>query len=174
MAWTTPTTVNPGDAILASLWNTQVRDNLLELAPFTAAWTSWTPAVTGNGFTITQGNSTVSGRYLKVGKFVAFWGQWNFGSTTSIGAGSGTFSLSIPVTAQSAQTLTNVQIIALDSGTAHYPLLNLSVDNTTSLIRAAPQGAGSTFVVQSSITSGNPFTWAVNDAVYWSGTYEAA
>lgn len=27
MAWTTPTTVNPGDAILSSLWNEQVRDN---------------------------------------------------------------------------------------------------------------------------------------------------
>ena len=31
MAWTTPVTVNAGDAILASLWNEQVRDNLANL-----------------------------------------------------------------------------------------------------------------------------------------------
>lgn len=31
MPWTTPSTVNAGDAILASLWNEQVRDNMASL-----------------------------------------------------------------------------------------------------------------------------------------------
>lgn len=31
MAWTAPVTVAPGDAILASLWNEQVRDNLIAI-----------------------------------------------------------------------------------------------------------------------------------------------
>lgn len=174
MAWTTPTTVNPGDAILASLWNTQVKDNLLELAPFAAEWTNWTPTLVGSGFTITQGNSAKSGKYLKVGKFVTFWGKWVFGSTTSFGAGSGSFDMSLPFTAKNADTLAGLQIVVLDSGTAHYPFLNLAVDNSTTVLRATPMSASASYVIQSSVNATVPFTWAVNDAVWWAGTYETA
>ena len=174
MAFTTPGTAVAGDVLTAAFWNTNVRDNMVELAPFFTGWTSWTPALTGSGFTITQGNSTVVGKYLKVGRFVTFWAQWVFGSTTSFGAGVGGLSLTIPVQAADARNLSGVQSILLDNGTAHYPGLNRAVDNTTTIVNITSILSSGTYSQQGSISSTIPFTWVVNDAVYWSGTYEAA
>lgn len=71
MAWTTPTTQNPGDAILASLWNAQVKDNLLEFADlFLSNWISYTPTVDqGTTKNITN---TATARYIQVGNLVLF------------------------------------------------------------------------------------------------------
>lgn len=68
MAWTNPTTVNPGDAILASLWNAQVKDNLAEFNElFAADWVSWTPVIRQNG---TRTSTTNYARYIQIGTLV--------------------------------------------------------------------------------------------------------
>lgn len=94
MAWTTPTTVNPGDAILASLWNTQVKDNLLEFAPLFAAWTSYTPQI-DQGATTNITKTVSYARYLKVGRLAIV--QFRLDVT-----GSGTAGSAVTVTLPSA------------------------------------------------------------------------
>ena len=89
MAWTTPGTAVAGDVLTAAFWNTQVRDNLIELAPFSAAWTSYTSTI-GNGWTL--GTGTITASYLQVGKFVAVRLKFTVGNGTK-GAGIPTFTL---------------------------------------------------------------------------------
>ena len=65
MAWTTPGTAVAGDVLTAAFWNTQVRDNMIELAPFFASWTSYTPTLSQGG---AVAKTVETARYLKVGK----------------------------------------------------------------------------------------------------------
>jgi hypothetical protein len=67
MAWTTPGTATAGEVLTASFWNTQVRDNMVELAPYFASWTTWTPTITQNG---TRTATVNYARYVKIGRIV--------------------------------------------------------------------------------------------------------
>jgi len=67
MPWTTPATLSARDRISAAFWNTQVRDNMVELAPYFAAWTTWTPTISQNG---TRTSTVNSARYIKIGRNV--------------------------------------------------------------------------------------------------------
>lgn len=156
MAWTTPTTVNPGDAILASLWNTQVKDNLLELAPFFADWTSFTPTLTN----MSAGNGTHSSRYLKIGRLVIIRYEFTFGSTTTI-SGAPVFSLPAGVSASGPFLATQVEF--LDAGTTRYKGM-IEVENNTQVVCQA-LSASSSYVVQSAPNATTPFTWTTNDKV---------
>ena len=92
MAWTTPGTATAGDVLTASFWNTQVRDNMIELAPFMTTFTSWTPTIAQNGTrTITNTNS----KYVKIGRFV--FGRVNV-TITNAGTSGNLISCSYPVT----------------------------------------------------------------------------
>ena len=157
MAWTTPTTVNPGDAILASLWNTQVKDNLLELAPFSAAWTSFTPTLTN----VTAGNGTHSSAYLKVGRLVIVRYEFTLGSTSSI-SGAPVFSLPSGITVSGALLATQVEF--LDAGTTRYVGM-VEVENNTNVVCQALSASGS-YVGQVAPTSTIPFTWTTGDRIY--------
>ena len=67
MAFVTPTDVTVGSVLTASRYNSDVVENMTELAPFFSAWTSWTPVVTqGVNPTFTNTRS----RYIKVGRLV--------------------------------------------------------------------------------------------------------
>jgi hypothetical protein len=92
MAWITPTDVNPGDAILASLYNQDVVANGTELAPFFAAWTAWTPTVTSSSGTLTTVTVQVA-RYNKVGSFA--WVKFAV-IIDNAGSGGGALRISLP------------------------------------------------------------------------------
>ena len=65
MPWTTPGTATAGEVLTAAFWNTQVRDNMVELAPFFATWTSYSPTVEQ----VSTRTSTIqNARYVTVGK----------------------------------------------------------------------------------------------------------
>ena len=70
MAWTTPGTATAGNVLTAAFWNTQVRDNMVELAPLTAAWTSFTPTLWQGAATPNINKTVLYSKYLKVGKLV--------------------------------------------------------------------------------------------------------
>jgi hypothetical protein len=67
MAWTTPGTATAGEVLTASFWNTQVRDNMIELdGPFTSQST-WTPTLDQNGARTKTVNRAA---YTKIGNFL--------------------------------------------------------------------------------------------------------
>jgi len=95
VAWTTPATASAGStALTAAFWNTNVRDNLSELAPFFAAWTSYTPTITAASGTPTTVSAT--GRYLKIGRLVLFSTQV---TVTTVGTAAGNMQVALPFTA---------------------------------------------------------------------------
>lgn len=94
MAWTTPGTAVAGAVLEADFWNSNVRDNLSELAPFFAAWTSYTPTITAASGTPTTVSAT--GRYLKIGRLVLFSTQV---TVTTVGTAAGNMQVALPFTA---------------------------------------------------------------------------
>lgn len=93
MAWTTPGTATAGSVLTASFWNEQVRDNMVELAPFSAAWTSHAPTVTSSSGTFTS--VSCSAKYVKVGKLVVWTG---IVTVTTAGTAAGNMYVPLPVT----------------------------------------------------------------------------
>ena len=170
MAWTTPGTAVAGSVLTSSFWNAQVRDNLLEVAPFFAAWTTWTP--TWTNFTIgTGGSATNTGKYLKIGKFVAFWGQGTLGSS---GASVGTnVNVTVPVTAANKASY-NITITCIDTGVQSYPLTFPHQDATTTQFRIMVPISSTTYVENRDVAANVPFTWGAGDSIFFAGTYEAA
>ena len=82
MTWTAPSTASVGGAVTAALWNSDVRDNMTELAPFFAAWTSYTPVIK-QGVTLTK--TVTYAKYVQIGKIV--WGNIRLGITSAGTAG---------------------------------------------------------------------------------------
>lgn len=173
MAWVTPTNVSTGDVLTAAKWNQDVVENWNALG---GAWTSFTPSLTGFGtLSITQGNSTVSGSYIKVGRYVRFWAKWTFGSTTSFSGAAAPMVCSLPVTAANSQAAAaGVVCTVVDNGSAHYQFMTLNSDSTTTAVLVGPIVTSGTYGSQGNVSGTVPFTWAVNDVVWWAGTYEAA
>lgn len=131
------------------------------------AWQTWAPSYSN----ITIGDGTVVAKYIQIGKTVT--GQFTFtlGSTSAIG-NSGT--ISTPVTASSNYTAQNNVIgpcIFLDSGTIAYSgIVRLE---TTTTFRPIVGKADTTYLGTAGITATIPHTWAVNDVISFSFTYEA-
>ena len=94
MAWTTPGTAVAGAVLEADFWNSNVRDNLNEIAPFFAAWTSYTPTITAASGTPTTVSATC--RYLKIGRLVLFSTQV---TVTTVGTAAGNMQVALPFTA---------------------------------------------------------------------------
>ena len=92
MAWTTPGTAVAGDVLTAAFWNSNVRDNSLELAPFFSAWTDFSPTFS-QGATITYTKRRT--RYLQIGKLVIAQVSVDF---TSAGTAGNVLSMTLPVT----------------------------------------------------------------------------
>lgn len=164
MAFTTPGTAVAGDVLTASFWNTNVRDNLTELAPFFTAWTSWTPATSGWAATFTM----TEAKYLKVGRCVSFYALMTFSAT---GAGSG-LTVTLPITASSANASANMNALILDTGTQYFAAQVL--DSSTTAIRIAPVAADQTYAYMGSLSNSVPMSWVAGDKIWFGGTYEAA
>ena len=164
MAWTTPATATAGStALTAAFWNEQVRDNLVELAPFTAAWTSFTPSWSN----VTVGNGTNTGGYIRVGKLVSYWAKFVLGSTSAITA---TPVLTLPVAAKSSQIGCHNGLFE-DSGTGYFLIMPRVAGPT---VECYAGGAGGTYVGANVLNATVPFTWTTNDIIWISGIYESA
>lgn len=157
-SFTTPKTWASGDVLTAADMNTYVRDNLNW---WLAAWTSYTPTLTN----ITLGNGTVAGAYRQVGTVVTFRAQFTFGSTSSV---SSQGRLSLPVTASAQFQMVDAWAV---HGSSFYQLWG-EITNAGTLDRILRNGGGTT--ADTLISGTNPFTWATNDILVVTGTYEAA
>jgi hypothetical protein len=133
-------------------------------------WTSYTPTLAGTGWAV--GAGSVSGYYSKLGKNINFQIRVVFGAGATFGAGRPT--LTLPVTARSVSgNIDFVTDIAYldDSATLRY---QGTCDMTTTTVDLFVWNSAGTYVVASGLTSTVPMTWAANDVIYVSGTYEAA
>jgi len=162
MAWTTPGTATAGDVLTAAFWNTQVRDQFIELAPFMSAWTAYTPGL-GGGWG--QGNGTLTGSYIKVGRWVACRFELTFGSTSTYGAGAPTITL--PFNA-AAGFYSNAIVDLVDSGTDNYignAYLNPGAYGVGAVGIRVMRVDG-TYTIVRDVTNTVPFTWTTNDKIY--------
>lgn len=129
-------------------------------APSTYA-PSWTASVTNP----TIGNGTITGKFVQVGKLVIAWVRVLFGSTTA--AGSGSYFLSLPVTAADAELVFGSGS-ALDAGTARYSL-NVAPDSTTRFSMTEPD-----LTAPNDVSPTRPFTFGTDDSFGVTAIYLAA
>jgi hypothetical protein len=130
--------------------------------------TSYTPVLTANtGNPVLGTGSSVTGRYLlHGGNLCTYWGNINFG-TSGVSAGTGQYFVSLPVAA---------------SGSTVGPTVGSAVlrDISGSVIQSATSYLFSSATTISLVYGGNvvtnasPWTWAAQDYIAWSLTYETA
>ncbi len=142
-----------------------LRDNIAG-----AAWVSWSPTWTN----LSVGDGTAVYAYVQVGKTVHFRIKLIFGSLTSV-SGSVDFTLPVNSIAAYAGVGESAEIgLAkyLDSGTATYTgvvQLHLTASKATLLAL----GTAGSYLNNLALNSTAPFTWAVNDEIHITGTYES-
>lgn len=130
------------------------------------AWDTYTPVDTN----VTIGNGTQVARFVRLGRTIHFLWSLTFGTTTSFGAG---VSIGIPVAAATPGAwICGVYI--LDSGTQDYSAgARINAGGSIARITLGIT-TGTAITGGGGVTSTIPFTWAVNDILQVSGTYEAA
>lgn len=141
-----------------------------DIANFGAYTTSWTPTFTN----LTIGSGTLVSRYTQIGKKIDFRIALTFAADTSI---AGDVAFTLPVTGITGMIAREPIGMATlyDSGTAVYEgmvILDLTNPTTKALIRT--YNVASTYPAIAALSSLIPHGWAVNDAIYLYGTYEAA
>ena len=164
MAWTTPGTATAGEVLTAAFWNTQVRDNMVELAPFSEAWTSYTPTI--GGFTL--GNGTITGGYLKVGRFVNIRIKFVLGSTSGT---SSFLTFTVPFAIASQSEIAAGSCMFLDGGTRYLGTVLNGPSNTSFEVLAV--NASATYATLAPIQATVPFSWGANDEVFVRFSYQA-
>ena len=167
MAWTNPATATAGStALTAAFWNEQVRDNLAIFNEISAGWTTWTPVLQTGGVNVTLGSgSTSTGRYLRLGNIVFGEFYIKFG-TSGVSVGAGTMSLqALPVTA-TGQSEANMVI---GSCWATDATGNMVIGVFSVARNFISDGPGNYVWTQTV-----PFTWAANDSIRCSFTYQCA
>lgn len=126
----------------------------------TGAWTSYTPTWSG-----TLGNGTLAGAYIKIGRIIIARASVTWGTTTSHGASTQTFSL--PVTAIAGEA-------AFWSGGARI----LDTSASTNFQRHGFLNATTTIAFASEagviVTNTVPMTWANGDNMSAKFIYESA
>lgn len=138
--------------------------------PSLGAWTAYTPTLGGTGWAL--GNGTVSGEYVQIGKVIHFRGAVMFGSTSTFSA-TNDLTVTIPITraSKSASHCVNVRLSDASAGAEYVSTTLIGNAGTTFTVKAF---VASTAGEQQPIRSTTPFTWATSDAIFFSGTYEAA
>ena len=134
-----------------------------------AAWQSWTPTVSASGGSPTIGNGTMTAKYIKIGKTVSYRIDITCGSTTNFGTGG--LTLTLPLTAASSTSLSPIGVAYMrdDSTTSKLGGVVTLASTTTLQIFA-----NSSISAVPAVFSTSPWTWATNDTLQLSGTYEAA
>lgn len=133
------------------------------------AWAAYTPAWTGSTGNPSLGNGTLTGRYCRIGDLVVCQGRLIAGSTTTFG--SGTYSISLPVTSANAFGSNGIIGSAWlrDASGNDYQMQLIDVGTTFS---GRPGAA--TFGGNSAWAATTPMTMANGDWVSWHCLYEAA
>lgn len=129
------------------------------------AWTAYSPAWTGSVTNPTIGNGSITGAYRRRGDTVTMRVEILIGSTTTFG--SGDYFISLPLSASTSYSQI-VPLYGLDSGTTNYVALLL-------FGRAITDGAKGKWIFDQVAAPGSPtspFTWANNDVVVVTGSYE--
>jgi hypothetical protein len=163
MAWTTPGTATAGDVLTAAFWNAEVRDNMVELAPFSAAWTSYTPTL-AQGVSTNISKTVNYAKYVRVGKVV-----WLAVKVSITGAGSAGSSITVSLPVSSAASA-----VIFGSGMFYDASSNLTyagggfVNTGTTVAIYAHGAAGNVVGVSPNIATAN------GDEFFVSLTYEAA
>lgn len=128
----------------------------------TDAWTSYVPAVTG----VTMGNGTVTGRHKTIGKTVHVNVRLTMGTTSSV---TGTLGVALPSVPKLNTFQSGTALFKDDSANAYH--IGIAVGNYTASPPAeANLLTATTPSVLASATA--PFTWATNDFLEFSLTYE--
>lgn len=131
-------------------------------------WFSFTPSWTN----LTPGSGTNVGYYAKIGRTILMRVRFVYGSGSSVGSNP---ILTLPVTSSSNISTNTSNIgsgMALDSGTANYPLVLKQVSTTTVVVEC--MSANTTYVQDVTISSTVPFTWTTNDEIVINFFYESA
>lgn len=166
MTWTIPRTWVAGEIVTASMLNTHVRDNFNAIG----TWTDYTPAWTAATTNPVLNNGTKAGRYIQAGDLVFVDILVTMGSTTTYG--SGTWSISLPITPR--------------SGVGHFlavsAVLNSSSPNRRLGMTSRISSSTPNMYVANSATIGDwnamsgtvPGGWVSGDNFQVSGNYEQA
>ena len=138
------------------------------------AWTAYTPALTASTTNpvISGTGAYDAGTYVKVGRLVVGKGKIQFGSTGS--AGSGTYSISLPVTARAVgageSDLVGTGFLFNGGTNAYYQVQLLQQTTTTVFLYYAATYNGAA----TAVASATPFAWANNMSMTFNFQYEAA
>lgn len=164
---TTPRTWVAGEIVTATEMNTEVRDAVTGIQ---AAWTSYTPALTASTTNPTLGSgSQQTGAYLQMGKTIFAQGHIAFGSS-GVAAGSGRYSISIPVAATGSSSFAaGIGIFQDASGTETWAFMPRVFTSTTFLMYLDQQVAGTL-----GIGSAAPVVPAASDSFDFLVIYQAA
>jgi hypothetical protein len=135
---------------------------------WTGNWISYTPAWTAVTTNPVLGNGTLTGGYRRIGGQVDFWINLAAGSTTTYG--SGTYLLSLPVSAVGSEWNGEYTVRLLNDGIQWYP--NYIGSGTVI-------GSGTTFYVSDTARAvfwnpTSPFTFGTADKCIVSGSYRVA
>lgn len=124
-------------------------------------WTSYTPTFAN----VTLGLSVVAARYQRIGQTINAIGRVTLGAGFTMGANP-TISLPVPAASWIQSDTPLGPATFLDSGSTYYAAWMRYHSTTQMMPIPSPSGTG--------IAATVPFVWAVNDAVLWNITYEAA
>lgn len=147
------------------LWNkagTGTTEGIDWLVDYEGRWVSYTPTI--GGFSLGTG-STTEGKYTRRGKTATFKVLTKMGTSPTA---AGAWTTTLPVTAAEAGERYSLTAYALDAGANYYDALALYDAST----QVAVYGTGTNGVAVGLNALG--FTWAVNDIVSVTGTYEVA
>lgn len=129
----------------------------------TWASNAYTPTWGNTGTANSVGNGTLTGTYFRIGALVHFAIVLNWGSTTS--SGNGTWTFTLPLTATGDGVDGGVHVLLADAtGPTYYPGATLTTSGTVFQLKtlASPYG---------NVTATAPFTWASGDYLRLAGWY---
>lgn len=157
--WTaTPRTWVAGEVPTAANFNTDVRDFG---RAFADAWTSYTPTLTAS--TTSPTNWTQTGYYMRAGKLVI--ARFRLEAGASMTKGSGTYRVALPVNANVSTPQYTGALLLVDASPATRGVYMAEITVASYLTIFGSAGT---------VTDTNPWTWAANDLITGTITYEAA
>lgn len=163
----TPTPIEGQLAYLADVdtWTTYNGTAWVSIAQL-GVWTSYTPTWRDGpgGTSLSVGNGSITGKYAKLGRTVDFKIRLVRGSTSNQGTTGWTFSLPFTPATPILETVCDAYAYD-DSASLFNPMTAVCVSGSEVVVMNASG---------TRIGPGAPWTWAANDVVQISGSYEAS